>query len=427
MEKIKRCRKCGARLLEHEKRCPVCGTPVGLDKEVDIIKEEQIIEPEKVDEFIAADKTEQTLLKSNESAQNYWRSKKIWAVFIVLIVVTTVMRQYVINNPIKLAENDNSNTITNDYSDSKISINKNTGKYSQATNINYLGISYVNDDAVYLMMNSELLKYDRSFNNRELVLEQAVTVFSEDEQWYYYLDENNDYIRMDKKTKAEDILLKNVYYVHNLGDKVYYQNDSDGETIHCLELETNQDHKISDEVSYSIVVDEEKGRIFYINKNNELVISKNKITAPTDALLKEKSINVRSNGLARDGSFDSKLVKSVKFAEKIRPISCRNWFYGFTNLVEVKNIENLYTDKCEDMYFMFYNCSSLKEINLKYFETSNVTDMRCMFSNCSSLKYLDLSSFDISKSKDCNYMMDTGTSTTIKANPDSIIYLYFKK
>ena len=28
----------------------------------------------------------------------------------------------------------------------------------------------------------------------------------------------------------------------------------------------------------------------YINKNNELVISKNKITAPTDALLKEKSI-----------------------------------------------------------------------------------------------------------------------------------------
>ena len=217
MEKIKRCRKCGARLLEHEKRCPVCGTPVGLDKE--------------------ADKTEQTLLKSNESAQNYWRSKKIWAVFIVLIVVTTVMRQYVINNPIKLAENDNSNTITNDYSDSKISINKNTGQYSQATNINYLGI----------------------------------TVFSEDEQWYYYLDENNDYIRMDKKTKAEDILLKNVYYVHNLGDKVYYQNDSDGETIHCLELETNQDHKISDEVSYSIVVDEEKGRIFYINKNNELV------------------------------------------------------------------------------------------------------------------------------------------------------------
>ena len=44
----------------------------------------------------------------------------------------------------------------------------------------------------------------------------------------------------------------------------------------------------------------------YINKNNELVISKNKITAPTDALLKEKSIKERSNGIAREGTLDSK-------------------------------------------------------------------------------------------------------------------------
>lgn len=44
--------------------------------------------------------------------------------------------------------------------------------------------------------------------------------------------------------------------------------------------------------------------------------------------------------------------------------------------------------------------------------------MGFMFSKCSSLKYLDLSSFDISKSKDVSYMMDTNTSTTIKANSD---------
>ena len=102
-------------------------------------------------------------------------------------------------------------------------------------------------------------------------------------------------------------------------------------------------------------------------------------------------------------------------------------FFGCTNLktIYVSDLWNM--SNVTNSENMFYNCSSLKEINLKYFETSNVTDMRCMFSNCSSLKYLDLSSFDISKSKDCNYMMDTGTSTTIKANPDSIIYLYFKK
>ena len=156
----------------------------------------------------------------------------------------------------------------------------------------------------------------------------------------------------------------------------------------------------------------------YIDKNNELVISKNKITAPTDALLKEKSVNVCGNGLASNGSFDRTLVKTIRFAEAIRPNSCRSWFNFFTNLTEIKNIENLYTDQCTDMYFMFCDCKSLKEINLKYFETSNVTDMRAMFSNCSSLKYLNLTSFDINKSKDCDYMMDTNTSTTIKVNTD---------
>ena len=375
MEKIKRCRKCGARLLEHEKRCPVCGTPVGLDKEVDIIKEEQIIEPEKVDEFIAADKTEQTLLKSNESAQNYWRSKKIWAVFIVLIVVTTVMRQYVINNPIKLAENDNSNTITNDYSDSKISINKNTGKYSQATNINYLGISYVNDNAVYLMMNSELLKYDRSFNNRELVLEQAVTVFSEDEQWYYYLDENNDYIRMDKKTKAEDILLKNVYYVHNLGDKVYYQNDSDGETIHCLELETNQDHKISDEVSYSIVVDEEKGRIFYINKNNELV------------------------SIALDGSDKKNLANNTNV-----------YTYGGEYLYYINN-DGLVKSDLEGQSKVIYESNNLSLVNL--------VEKKLVIQDKNIIYTMDLDGKDKKKL----YTMDIGGSLTFEVVGDKLLVL----
>lgn len=67
---------------------------------------------------------------------------------------------------------------------------------------------------------------------------------------------------------------------------------------------------------------------------------------------------------------------------------------------------------------MFRNCSSLKEINLKYFETSNVNDMRGMFNGCSSLKYLDLSSFDINNVNMFTDMLNTKTSTTIKAKPD---------
>ena len=32
---------------------------------------------------------------------------------------------------------------------------------------------------------------------------------------------------------------------------------------------------------------------------------------------------------------------------------------------------------------MFYDCSSLKELNLNNFNTNNVTDMKGMFSGCS--------------------------------------------
>ena len=34
------------------------------------------------------------------------------------------------------------------------------------------------------------------------------------------------------------------------------------------------------------------------------------------------------------------------------------------------------------MRYMFYKCSSLKELNLSNFNTNNVTYMRCMFSGC---------------------------------------------
>ena len=44
---------------------------------------------------------------------------------------------------------------------------------------------------------------------------------------------------------------------------------------------------------------------------------------------------------------------------------------------------------------MFSKCSSLKELNLSNFNTSNVSNMYCMFFGCSSLKELNFSDFNI--------------------------------
>ena len=43
---------------------------------------------------------------------------------------------------------------------------------------------------------------------------------------------------------------------------------------------------------------------------------------------------------------------------------------------------------------MFYNCSSLVNLDLSNFDTSSLTTMGCMFRNCSKLTSLDLSNFD---------------------------------
>ena len=53
---------------------------------------------------------------------------------------------------------------------------------------------------------------------------------------------------------------------------------------------------------------------------------------------------------------------------------------------------------------MFYECSSLKDINLSNFNTNNVTNMNCMFYGCSSLNKIDLSNFNTNNVTDMDYM-----------------------
>ena len=53
---------------------------------------------------------------------------------------------------------------------------------------------------------------------------------------------------------------------------------------------------------------------------------------------------------------------------------------------------------------MFYNCSSLEELDLSKFSTINVTDISHMFHNCKSLKELNIFNFNIDEVENINYM-----------------------
>ena len=66
------------------------------------------------------------------------------------------------------------------------------------------------------------------------------------------------------------------------------------------------------------------------------------------------------------------------------------------------------------MSYMFYECSSLKELNLNNFNTNNVTNMRCMFLGCSSLKELNLNRFNTNNVTDMSYMFKGCSNKLIK-------------
>ena len=235
MENNKICKNCGAKLLEEETVCPVCGAPI--------------------------------IQESDHKDISYWKNKKIWIIFFILVVLTGLMGNYLSNHPIEVADKE----ATKKVEDVNIKISEQTNKFAQATNINNLAYSYVNKNGVYLVANGKLYVFDENLSSKEEVLDINLTDFSEDNDYYYFIDENNNYVRTNKDTKEQSVLLKNVFYVHKIENMIYYQDDSDGETIHCFNLDDNSNVKINNEVSYNLIVDSEKGRIYYTNQDDVLV------------------------------------------------------------------------------------------------------------------------------------------------------------
>lgn len=235
MENNKICKNCGAKLLEEETVCPVCGAPI--------------------------------IQESDHKDISYWKNKKIWIIFFILVVLTGLMGNYLSNHPIEVADKE----ATKKVEDVNIKISEQTNKFAQATNINNLAYSYVNKNGVYLVANGKLYVFDENLSSKEEVLDINLTDFSEDNDYYYFVDENNNYVRTNKDTKEKSVLLKNVFYVHKIENMIYYQDDSDGETIHCFNLDDNSNVKINNEVSYNLIVDSEKGRIYYTNQDDVLV------------------------------------------------------------------------------------------------------------------------------------------------------------
>ena len=77
-------------------------------------------------------------------------------------------------------------------------------------------------------------------------------------------------------------------------------------------------------------------------------------------------------------------------------INMNSLFEGCSKLESI-DLSNFETSLVNSMSRMFYGCNNLKSINFSSFDTSSVVDMSYMFYQCNSIESLDLSNFDTSQ------------------------------
>ena len=101
----------------------------------------------------------------------------------------------------------------------------------------------------------------------------------------------------------------------------------------------------------------------------------------------------------------------LSFFDTSNVTSMRSMFVVCSSLTSL-NLSGFDTSKVTTMNGMFERCSSLTSLNLSNFDTSKVTSMSSMFSECTSLTSLDLSNFDTSNVTDMSYLFSECSSLT---------------
>ena len=93
----------------------------------------------------------------------------------------------------------------------------------------------------------------------------------------------------------------------------------------------------------------------------------------------------------------------IKYIFKKELLSTNFMFYNCYS-IKTLDLSNINTKNVTNMEYMFNNCNSLISIDLSNINTENVTNMEFMFCKCNSLKAIDLSNFNTHKVTNMEYM-----------------------
>lgn len=110
----------------------------------------------------------------------------------------------------------------------------------------------------------------------------------------------------------------------------------------------------------------------------------------------------------------SEYASSIKSAQ-IDVTGMRNasyLFYDCSSLTDV-DLSDFSTGNITNMSYMFYKCQSLEQLDVDEWDTGKVTNMRYMFSYCSSLKTLNVREWNTANVTDMSFMFDMGNSGSL--------------
>lgn len=175
----------------------------------------------------------------------------------------------------------------------------------------------------------------------------------------------------------------------------------------------------------------DKDGILTVTGTGELsaISSENKDVYATRAPWYEKRESILSATLQVNGMKDAGCMfqncinlKSInlKDFDTSQLTTMESMFYGCSSLESV-DLSGFHTDHVTNLAYMFAKCSQLKDVDVSSFNTENVTKIDGMFQACSSLGNLDLSSFTLSNVKKVDEMFTADENLNIIYSPRNIV------
>lgn len=260
-----KCVHCNSELLLNSKFCNFCGSSIESDTSFEPIEvshkvltsddeniEFNAIKPESI---IYSSKIEEEIIEEDGviylAQHKTFDSPLIWGTTLMMLALCVLLTIF----PIWYRAGDLTLVVVPYVGDS----------FQEQKNVHNDGYAFLHRDEIYLSYEDGIYRYDTDFENETLIIDEFGAYIYVTDDYLYYCNSSNDYYKYSFETKEKTHLISDAYYVQNLGDSIYYQNDADGEKIYCYDVVSGDSVKISNEASFNITINKEDGYIYYIN------------------------------------------------------------------------------------------------------------------------------------------------------------------